>query len=463
LSVFEHRSFLDHPPEDVFAWHMRPGAFERLTPPWEHVRVLQRSGGIAEGGTVTLGVKRGPTELRCHLKHSGYEEGRSFTDEQAKGPLTRWVHTHRFEPGENGGCWVEDHVDWELPLGVAGQLLGGRSVESELRRLFEFRHRRLRCDLARARRYGAGKPLKVAVTGSTGLVGRALCHVLTTGGHEVVRLVRGANVAPDGCALWNPDTGLIERDKLEGIDALVHLAGEPLIGLRWNDAKKLKIRESRTKGTDLVSRTVAAMGRPRPALISASAIGFYGNRGNETITEQAKSGKGFLAGVCRAWERATEPARLAGGRVAHLRTGMVLTPLGGALGTMLLPFKIGIGGRLGSGRQYVSWIDHDDLIGLILHAIRSDQFRGPVNATAPYPVPNSTFTNTLGRVLGRPTVVPVPSLAVKALFGEMGTELLLTGARVKPALAESTGFEFFFPSLEESLRFQLGRTNGSGP
>jgi uncharacterized protein (TIGR01777 family) len=460
MPIFEHKSFLDQDPAEVFAWHMRPGALERLTPPWEDVRIIQRSGGIADGGTVTLGLRRGPTELKWHVKHAGFQEGRSFRDEQIRGPFTRWVHTHSFEPGENGGCWVVDHVDWELPLGFAGQFLGGRSVDSELQRLFRFRHRRLRCDLARAKRYGAGKPLKVAITGSGGLVGGALRHVLTTGGHEVVRLVRGVNEAPEGCALWNPDTGLIEREKLEGVDAIVHLAGEPLVGLRWNDAKKLRIEESRTKGTDLIARTVAAMGRPYPVLISASAVGFYGDRGNEQLDERAKQGKGFLAGVCRAWERATEPARLAGARVVNLRIGMVLTPLGGALGTMLLPFKVGVGGRLGSGKQYVSWIDHDDVVGLILHAIRSERFRGPVNATAPYPVPNSTFTNTLGRVLGRPTVLPVPSIAVKALFGEMGTELLLTGARVKPGLAESDGFEYFFPALEESLRFQLGREEG---
>jgi uncharacterized protein (TIGR01777 family) len=191
--------------------------------------------------------------------------------------------------------------------------------------------------------------------------------------------------------------------------------------------------------------------------VSASAVGFYGNRGDQSLNEGAKPGKGFLAELCQAWEAATRPAARMGIRVVHLRTGLVLTPAGGALGTMLLPFKIGVGGRIGNGRQYVSWIDHDDLLSMIMHVIYTPSIRGAVNATAPYPVPNSTFTGTLGRVLRRPTLIPVPGLAVQALFGEMGEEMLLQGQRIQPAVAEASGFEFQYPALEESLRHQLGK------
>ena len=216
-------------------------------------------------------------------------------------------------------------------------------------------------------------------------------------------------------------------------------------------------------GTELLARTVSRLSSKPKVMISASAVGFYGDRGNELLTEGSKSGKGFLAGVCQQWEEATRQAERSGIRVVHLRTGMVLSPGGGALGTMLLPFKVGIGGRLGSGKQYVSWIDADDLLGLIYHSICEESVQGPLNATAPYPVPNATFADVLGRVLHRPTVIPVPGLAIRALFGEMGRELLLNGQRALPKKAEKTGYDFLCQGVEESLRFQLGRLETPPP
>ena len=457
---FVHRSHLKHAVADVFAWHMRPGALERLIPPWERVTIESREGNPATGGRVSFRVRRGPTEIRIELLHTDFEQYRLFRDEQIRGPFTRWIHTHRFER-ENGGCTVEDHVDWELPMGAAGHLLGGSSVEAELERLFTFRHQRLQNDLDRIARYGDGTPLKIAVTGSSGLIGGALCDVLTTGGHEVVRLVRSKKTLTSKDVLWDPIRGTVDEESLEGLDAVVHLAGEPLLGLRWTEEKKKRIWASRVEGTGHLSRALAGLRRPPRVLVSASAVGFYGNRGDQTLSESAKQGRGFLAELCGAWEEAARPAARMGIRVVYLRTGLTLTPAGGALGTMLLPFKIGIGGRLGSGRQYVSWIDHDDLLSLIIHVIHRPSIRGAANATAPYPVPNATFTGTLGRVLERPTLIPVPGLAVQALFGEMGKEMLLQGQRVQPAVAETTGFEFMYPGLEESLRHQLGREKRS--
>lgn len=299
--------------------------------------------------------------------------------------------------------------------------------------------------------------MTVAITGASGLIGSNLADFLTTGGHRVIRLVRDSRQLADDSIYWNPATGEIDVEGLVGADALVHLAGTSIASGRWTEARKRSIKQSRVKGTELISRTLATMsGGPR-ILVSASAVGFYGDRGSERINETALAGKGFLAEVCRAWEGAAKPAERAGVRVTTLRTGVSLSPAGGALGQMLLPFKMGAGGRLGSGKQYLSWIDNDDLIAAIHHVLMTDSIRGPVNATAPYPVTNSTFTAALGRTLSRPTVIPVPAFAVKAAFGQLGTEALLWGQRALPEKLLESGFTFFYEGVEESMQFQLGR------
>jgi len=299
--------------------------------------------------------------------------------------------------------------------------------------------------------------MTVAITGASGLIGSNLADFLTTGGHRVIRLVRDSRQLADDSIYWNPATGEIDVEGLVGADALVHLAGTSIASGRWTEARKRSIKQSRVKGTELISRTLATMsGGPR-ILVSASAVGFYGDRGSERINETALAGKGFLAEVCRAWEGAAKPAERAGVRVTTLRTGVSLSPAGGALGQMLLPFKMGAGGRLGSGKQYLSWIDNDDLIAAIHHVLMTDSIRGPVNATAPHPVTNSTFTAALGRTLSRPTVIPVPAFAVKAAFGQLGREALLWGQRVLPEKLLESGFTFFYEGVEESMQFQLGR------
>ena len=457
MPQFRHRSRLPFSAEEVFEWHMRPGALERLTPPWAHVRVLSREGEIHDGGKVRLAVRQGPTEIKWEVRHTGFQEGRSFQDQQVSGPFGKWIHTHRFVPSEDGGSIMEDEVEWLPPLGGAGRLFAEGFINRELARMFSFRHARLRHDLDLHARYGRAGPRTVLVTGASGMLGSAVCNLLETGGHTVLRVSRRPSA---GGIAWDPEKGQLDSGSLEGVDAVVHLAGEPIFGLRWTEEKKARILESRVKGTELLCRALAGLRQRPQVLVSGSAVGFYGDRGSAVITEESKSGKGFLARVCRQWEEATASARRAGIRVVTVRTGMVLTPAGGALGTMLLPFKMGVGGRLGSGRQYVSWIDLDDEVGLIYHALATDGVSGALNATAPHPVPNATFTDTLGRVLGRPTLIPVPAVGVRAIFGEMGQALLLDGARVVPEKAERTGFDFRYPSLEESLRFQLGRAEG---
>jgi uncharacterized protein len=293
--------------------------------------------------------------------------------------------------------------------------------------------------------------VKVAVTGSSGLIGTALARALQGRGDEVTRLVR--RTPGPGEARWDPDGGQIEAGALEGQDAVVHLAGVGIGDRRWSEDHKRAVLESRVKGTTLIAEAIAGLADKPNVLASASAVGYYGLRGDEVLTEDAEAGTGFLAGACKAWEASTAPAEEAGIRVVRLRTGIVLSSDGGALKQMLLPFKIGLGGRIGNGRQWWSWIAIDDEIGAILHLIDSSNERGPVNLTAPNPVTNEQFTRTLNGVLHRPTLLPTPTFALKAMFGrEAVEEMFLGGQRVVPARLQASGYGFRHSDLEGALR-----------
>lgn len=301
--------------------------------------------------------------------------------------------------------------------------------------------------------------MKIIITGATGLIGRALISSLVADGSRVTRLVRGKSRASSSQSVedvsWNPSEGTIDTEKLEGHDAAVHLAGESIAEGKWTDEKKRRIRESRVKGTKLIAETLARLDSKPEVLVSASGIGFYGDRGSELLDEESASGDDFLSEVCREWEKATLAASQAGIRVVHIRTGIVLSQEGGALAKMLTPFKLGVGGRIGSGRQFMSWIDIDDEVGAIKHAIMNKTLRGPVNLVAPNPVTNEEFTKTLGRALGRPTILPAPAFAMRLAFGEMADALLLGSQRAEPARLNASGYEFKYPNLESSLRHVL--------
>lgn len=297
--------------------------------------------------------------------------------------------------------------------------------------------------------------MKILVTGSTGLIGSALVPAMVGQGDQVMRLTRGQSPPGIPAARWDPHSRVIEAASLEGVDAVVHLAGENIATGRWTPTKKARIRDSRVEGTRFLSQTLARLSRPPRVLVCASAVGFYGDRGEDRLTETSPPGTGFLAEVAQAWEAAARPAVDGGIRVVHLRFGMALSAAGGALAKMLLPFRLGVGGCLGDGRQYWSWITLEDVVGVIQHALATEALQGAVNAVAPQAVTNREFTKTLGRVLRRPTIFPVPASAARLLFGEMADELLLASTRAEPTRLMGTRYPYRFPDLEGALRHLL--------
>lgn len=299
--------------------------------------------------------------------------------------------------------------------------------------------------------------MRILVSGSTGLVGSALVPRLAAGGHKVVRLAR-AHAAPGETAVfWDPAAGTLDAAALEGFDAVIHLAGESIASGRWTHAKKARIRDSRVNSTALLAGTIASQSRPPGILLCASAIGYYGDREAELLREDSAPSKDFLGRVCKEWEAASEPAARKGVRIVHLRFGVILSPAGGALAKMLPPFKFGLGGRIGHGRQFMSWIAIDDALGAIEHALVTKALRGPVNTVSPRPVTNAELSATLGRVLRRPAFLPMPAIAARLAFGEMADALLLSSQRVVPERLLTSGYRFVFPDLESALRHLLAR------
>src|SRR5438132_2466544 len=295
--------------------------------------------------------------------------------------------------------------------------------------------------------------MKILVAGASGLVGSVLIPSLTADGHEATCLVRSSPKANE--IEWHPNRDQIDATRLNGFDAIINLAGEGIAEGRWTDEKKRKIRDSRVNGTHLLSEAMAKLARKPRAFLCASATGFYGDRGDELLDEESESGGGFLAGVCREWEKATEPATKAGVRVVNLRFGPILSDKGGMLAKMLTPVKLGLAGKIGSGKQFISWIAIDDVVGAIKLALKNDSLHGPVNVVAPNPVTNEAFTKMLGHVLSRPTVMAMPAFAARLAFGEMADEMLLVSQQVVPKKLEAAGYEFQYPNLEAAFRKYL--------
>lgn len=442
--------------ETLFAWHERAGAFERLSPPWDHAKVVEHTGGIRDGARVVLEVPTGPINTRWVIEHRDYQRNRQFRDILKEGPFARFDHTHSFYADSKTTSSLEDLIEYELPLGVVGAMAGGWYAEGTLDHVFRYRHALLVGDLVRHAQFADRAPMRIAVTGANGFIGSQLCAFLSTGGHTILRVGRGALNPGVVDIPWNPAKGTIEAKMLEGVDAVIHLAGAN-IAERWTDEHRKAIRDSRVQGTTLIAKTIAALERKPRVLLSASAIGIYGSRGDEILDESSLPGTGFLCDIVREWEACTEAAEKAGVRVVHMRSGIVQGAAGGALAKQLPIFKTGIGGPLAGGRDWVSPIALDDEIGAMHFCLMRDDMRGAVNFTGPMPVANAEYTEALAEAVHRPALMPIPAFALQAVFGkEMADSTILTSLRVLPRALQKAGFEFRHPTVKDMLHFELG-------
>jgi len=458
IETFIKKAHIKAPVEEVFKWHSRPGALERLSPPWDPVRVIEKKGGINKGARVVLEMKAGPFPYKWTAEHTDYEENRLFRDRQVRGPFSHWEHTHSFEPDGIEGSFFEDRIDYALPFYLFGKLLGGASVKAKLARIFKYRHATTVQDIIlQLSQKDIGRPIKILMTGASGLLGSALIPFFTTGGHLVRTLVRRTPFPEKGEAFWDPEKNEIDPSVFDGADAVIHLAGEHIGEGRWTDEKKRRIIESRTKGTTLIAETISRLSSPPPVLICASAIGYYGNRGDKILTEDDSPGDDFISKVCSEWEKSAQAAVDKGIRTVFMRIGIALSPAGGALSRLLLPFMAGLGGKIASGSQYMSWVGIDDVIGSFFHVLADNKIAGPVNVVSPNPATNLEFTKALGKVLSRPVIFSIPAAAINLAFGEMGREVLLSSTRVVPQKLIESGYIFRNPDLSGALSHLLGK------
>lgn len=465
----EHVVHLPGPVSANWAWHEAPGAFERLAPPWQTLRVVSAQGGIRDGAELRFRV--GPAwwpfrwlPVAWHARHEGYDPPRRFVDVALRSPFATWRHEHRFEASHEGTRLVDD-VTWELP-GAPVSRIFAPLVRRELRRMFAFRHHRTRNDRMTHDRYAHLGSLDVVVSGASGLIGSALVAFLRTGGHRVRTLVRRAPRDANEIR-WDPShedpARALAPGALAGADVVIHLAGAGIADGAWTDARRREIRTSRTRSTAALAHAIAAMETPPRVFVSASATGYYGAATAGTLDESSAAGDDFLAEVCVAWEAAAEPARAAGVRTVHPRTGIVLSAQGGALAKMMPAFQLGAGGPIGSGTQPMSWIHIDDWLAALLHVVADATIEGPVNFVSPAPIAQRAFAKALGGVLRRPAWMPLPAFAVRAMFGDMGEALLLSGTKVAPDVLTRTDFAWSFPDVESALRMETGRLAPPSP
>jgi len=412
----------------------------------------------------------GPIHTTWLVKHSDYKEGKQFRDIQIKGLFSSWTHTHLFNSSENSSSILDDHIEYSLPGGILIERIASSLINKKLKQMFDYRHRLtsgdLRIHAAVNKIRGNDRPMTIGITGSSGFLGSSLLPFLTTGGHRVIRFLRDPvrddnfNFKNIKSVIWNPSSASLD-DKIdnENVDAVVNLAGENIFG-RWTKEKKKRIFDSRVNTTKSLCKLLSSLDKPPKVLVSASATGYYGDRGDEILTEESPpSSPSFLSYVCRNWEEATQIAKESGIRVVNLRLGIVLSSSGGMLSKILPLFKMGLGGRIGNGDQYMSWIGLDDLLGLILYAIAHESVSGPVNAVSPKPITNADFTTTLGKILSRPTKFSIPETIVKLPLGkELANDAILTSSRVIPEVLIKMGYQFRFPYLELVLRHTLGKS-----
>lgn len=453
----EFKSEVNCSASELFEWHASPGALMRLTPYWEPVTVVETQGVFYKAipQQVGLEIKFGPLINKFQLEHINLIKGQEFTDVQINGPFAKYQHNHSMADVE-GGCLLVDRLEFSLPF--AFDSIVYPFIRDKFTRLFRYRHELTKNDIQAAKINKGDKRMKVLISGASGLVGKQLSAFLLQQGHDVYKLVRSSKQADPKSILWDPSKQELDPAQLEGFDAVVNLSGENIANKRWTVAQKAKLRDSRINATKLLAGALAGLKHKPQVFISASAIGFYGDRPGELLDETSNTTNGdFLADTCKEWEAAANPARDSGIRVVHPRFGVILAAEGGALSKLLLPFQLGLGGLIGNGKQVMSWIALDDVVYGLYHLLCTDAIEGAVNFTSPEPVTNKEFTKVLGKVLFRPTLFPLPAFVARIILGEMADALLLASADVRPQSLLKNNYKFAYSSLEAALRQILGR------
>lgn len=468
-------------------YHERPGAFLRLAPAWEKLRLVAQEGTIRTGDVLEFQIRKGPLWVTWRARHEDLEGNAGFIDVQEKGPFAEWRHEHRLFPDRRGRGGVpdpdvsilEDAITYRLPLGALGQTFGGPMFQRDLERMFLSRHARTRLDLVRHAEFLDRPRLRVLVSGASGLIGRALCAFLSTGGHEVRVLYRGSSPRVgetyDGAFKWDPAQGQIDPAAFDGVDAVVNLSGANIAERRWTAAFKRTIVQSRVLSTQLLVRAMGELSNKPCSFISASAVGYYGDTGENGVDEtappawapseapsDAPGDAHFLSGACVAWEQLAAEAEAHGIRTAQMRIGIVLSPQGGALATLLPWFQLGLGATIGDGEQWCPWIGLDDTVGAFHRVLMDDTLSGPINVVSPNPVRARELADTLARVLKRPRLLRAPRGALTPLMGDMARQTVLSSARVEPVVLREAGFRWLTPNLESCLRWELGLLPGAG-
>lgn len=453
---FEQRSTYQHcTAEELYRWHSRPGALRRLLPPWEKTTVVQQNKDISPGAEVSLKMHLGPIPFCFNAQHTENIDGKMFRDIQKKGPFTSWSHAHYFsQVGENGV--LLDKIGFRLPLQRFLPESATNLITRKLQRVFAYRTNQLADDL-KLHKQNSLKPLRILISGASGVLGQDLLPLLTTGGHEVWTLVRRPANPELQEIFWDPDAGILNPDDIPDVDGVIHLAGE-YIGLnRWSEKSKRRVIESRFKGTSLLATTLAKLPKPPEVFLSASAVGFYGDCKRRIVDESEPAGTDFISEVCTTWEEATKPAQKANIRTVQMRLGVGLTPKGGALHRILSTSPCGFHKHFGTGDQYISWISNDDMISAMLHCLATPSLSGPVNIAAPAPITNRELMKVLGEIVGRPQLFAVPAWSLRLLYGQMASEILLSGCRVSVDKLTASGFQFRHLDVTSALRHMLGK------
>ena len=454
--VYEHKTHVKSNIEDTFAWHERKGSFRRLMPPWEVAEEVRADDTLEDGAQRIFRFPMGPVKMKWIARHSKYNPPHSFEDDMLKGPFKSWHHKHQFTQNDDGSTYVIDKVNYKLPMGILGKIVAGKMVRKRIERMFYARQIRLERDLKRHTQFAHLPRKKILVAGSSGLIGKQLVAFLDTGGHDVWRLVRRGTKKGEKEIKWLPDKEEINPKEIEGFDAIIHLGGAGIGDKRWSKKRMKLIEDSRVNSTSLLAKTIGNLKKKPELFMVASAMGWYGERGDEILTENSKAGEGFLPRICENWEQASNGVKDFGVRTIKLRTGIVLDATGGALGKMLLPAKLGGGGPIGRGKQWYSWISMDDQIYSMYHLMMTKECEGAYNIGSPKPVRQKRFAKVLGKVLRRPAFIPTPPFAIWFLFGKMGVSLTTESTKIIPERLIESGYVFEHSELEPALRDSLG-------